>query len=81
MAGVPDINAAVYGIAVNKSDTTILNATRALWVGGAGDLSVQFANALGATVVLKAAGDGALIPISVVRVMAATTATDVVALY
>lgn len=66
--------------AVTKSDTTILENVRALWVGGAGDLAVQ-AKAGNPTITFKGVAAGSIVPIKAARVMAATTATDIVALY
>ena len=68
------------GAAVTKSDTTDLGVTRALWVGGAGDLAVQFVDSA-TTVTLTGVPAGTLLPIQVTKVMAATTATSIVALY
>lgn len=62
--------------AVTPSDSTVLTS-RAVWVGGAGDLSVRLSGATGTTVVFTAVPAGTLLPISVVRVMAATTATNI----
>jgi hypothetical protein len=65
--------------AVTPSDTTELNC-RALYIGGTGnvvvhmpnrDVSVTFSNVLAGTV----------LPVSVRRVLVATTATNIVALY
>lgn len=68
------------GAAVTPSDTTVLAPTRGLWVGGAGNLTVDFAD--GTTdVLLTAPIVGTIYPISVVKVKAATTATVIVALY
>lgn len=68
------------GVAVTKSDTTVLAPTRGIYVGGAGSLTVDFAD--GTTdVVITAPPVGTLLPISVVKVKAATTATLLVALY
>lgn len=62
--------------AVTPSDATALTS-RAVWVGGAGDLSVRLSGATGTTVVFTAVPAGSLLPLSVVRVMAATTATNI----
>jgi hypothetical protein len=62
--------------AVTPSDSTAL-VSRAVWVGGAGDLSVRLSGASSTTVVFTAVPAGSLLPISVVRVMAATTATNI----
>lgn len=80
MATLRETSGASSGVAVTKSDSTVLSPTRALWVGGAGDLSVIFA---GDTAAVTIAGvlAGTLLPFQVTKVMAATTATNVVALY
>lgn len=68
------------GVAVTTSDTTVLAPTKGLYVGGAGNLTVDFAN--GTTdVLITAPVAGGIIPISVVKVKVATTATAIVALY
>ena len=68
------------GVAVTKSDSTLLARTAALYVGGTGDVVVQFI-AGGTSVTFKAVPAGTVLRIAVVRVMAATGASDVVALY
>lgn len=77
-------NSAVYsasnGVAVTKSDATVLPVTRGLWVGGAGNLSVIFTAATSA-VTITGVPAGTLLPIQVTKVMDATTATDMLALY
>lgn len=75
-----DVAGAYKGVAVTKSDSTIIPATRGVWVGGTGNLSVVFAGD-SATVVLESVPAGYLMPIQVVKVMDATTATAIVALY
>lgn len=66
--------------AVTPSDSTDLTNARALWVGGAGNLVVQcLDNSASVTIVIPTAG--VLLPLFVKRVMAATTATNIVALY
>lgn len=68
------------GVAVTKSDTTVLAPTRGIFVGGTGNLTVDFAD--GTTdVLITAPVVGTILPISVVKVKAATTATAIVALY
>lgn len=62
--------------AVTPSDSTALTS-RAVWVGGAGDLSVRLSGTPSTTVVFTAVPAGTLLPISVVRIMAATTATNI----
>lgn len=67
------------GLAVVPSDTTIVNC-RAIYVGGAGDVAVKFP---GATVVtFKAPPVGTILPLNIQggQIMAATTATLLLAL-
>lgn len=70
---------ATTSTAVTPDDATAL-ASRAVWVGGGGNLSVRLSGAPTTTVVFTAVPDGTLLPLSVVRVMAATTATNIVVL-
>jgi hypothetical protein len=79
----PNPNSASYASAVTKSDSTVLTATRGLWVGGAGNVTVTMAgeNPQGAVTFVGVAA-GTLLPISVVKVMDTnTTATDMLALW
>ena len=72
---------ATSGVAVTKSDSTVLPVTRGLWVGGAGDVAVIFT---GDTAALTLAGvtAGSMLPVQVTKVMSTnTTATLIVALY
>lgn len=76
------LNFATYSTAadITKSDTTILNC-RAIYVGGAGDVTVKPQS--GATAVtFKAPPVGTILPVQIDggMVMAATTATLLVAL-
>ena len=76
------INFASYGSAsaVTVSDTTPV-VCRAIYVGGAGNLSVQMGPGA-ATVVITAPPVGSILPLAIEngRIMAATTATALVAL-
>lgn len=67
---------------VTKSDVTDLTttATKGLWVGTAGDLTVKLAGDSGSTV-LKNVASGTYVPGSFQKVMLATTATDIVSFY
>jgi hypothetical protein len=69
-------------VAVAPSDTNDLGfVTRGLYVGGAGDVTVNMVNS-GATVLFKAVPAGTLLPISTSRVLATgTTATSIVAVW
>lgn len=71
---------AAYAVAVTPSDSTVLTTTRALFVGGAGNLSVVMAGN-GATVVFTGVTAGSIIPIRVTKVLAATTATNITAVW
>lgn len=64
---------------VTPSDTTDLTGARAVWVGGAGTLSVKCVDDT-ATVSLVVPA-GTLLPLFLSRVMAATTATSIVVFY
>lgn len=66
--------------AVTKSDVTDLGRTRALWVGGTGNLAVTMAD--DTVVVFTAVPAGSWLWIQVQKVRAtSTTATNIVALY
>jgi hypothetical protein len=66
---------------VTASDTTDLTGARALYVGGGGDVALRAVNSSETTVTLVGVPTGTILPIRVTRVMAATTATSIVALY
>ena len=66
--------------AVTPSDSTVLENTRALYVGVAGDVAVTLVE--GGSVTLVGVNAGTILPIQVVAVLATgTTATSIVALY
>jgi hypothetical protein len=65
--------------AVTPSDSTDLTGARAIWVGVAGNLVLKGVDDSSAVTLVVPAG--VLIPVFVARVMAATTATSLVALY
>lgn len=66
--------------AVVPSDTTVIPATKGLYVGVAGDVSVVMAD--GSAITFKALAAGVIHKLSVTEVKATgTTATDIVALY
>lgn len=65
--------------AVTPSDSTVLVGVRALWIGGAGTVSViAYGDSTAVSIVVPA---GTLLPIFAKKVMAATTATSIVAFY
>ena len=66
---------------VTKSDATVLAPTRAVFVGGAGNLAVIMADDDSA-VTIPGVVAGSVLQISVTKVMSTnTTATNIVALY
>jgi hypothetical protein len=72
---------AVTFVAVTKSDSTVLPLTRALYVGGAGNVAVVDGAGSDA-VTFTGVTAGSILPIRVRKVMSTnTTATSIVALY
>lgn len=73
-------NSAQDGVAVTPSDTLVFNPPlTALWVGGAGALTVVTAQ--GSSLLFSAVAAGVLIPLQVAKVMATgTVATAIVGL-
>lgn len=79
MASHTDTASARGGFAVTPNNDTVFSTSRALFIGVAGDVCVDFAEG-GTNVVLKGAGPG-ILPVQVTRVYATnTTATDIVRL-
>lgn len=71
---------ATDGVAVTPSDSTVLTTTRALFVGGAGDLAVEMAS--GNALTFAGVTAGSILPVRVTRIKATgTTATNIVALW
>jgi hypothetical protein len=73
------VHPVITGVAVTKSDTTVIPNTRGLWVGVGGAVTVRWLD--GTTVELAGVQNGTLLPIQVDQVRAATTASSIVALY
>lgn len=69
------------GLPVTKSDSTDLSqVSRALYIGGTGDVTVIMRT--GTQLTFSAVPSGALLPISVKRVMSTgTTATNIIAIW
>jgi hypothetical protein len=68
------------GVAVVKSDATVLPGTSGLYVGGAGDVAVRWVD--GGTTTISAVPVGSVLDISVDQVLSTgTTATLILALY
>jgi hypothetical protein len=74
-----DISGAWGGAVVTPSDATILPTTRGLWIGVTGNVTVEFASTT--TPVELTNVPVGILPVQVIRVLAATTATGIVALY
>lgn len=72
---------AVKVAAVTASDSTDLTGARGLFVGGAGNVAVRMVGDPDTTVTLTGVTAGSILPLRVTRVMAATTATNITALY
>ena len=72
---------AIDAAPVSSSNTTSLSPrTRALWIGGAGNISVVFES--GSAVTIENIPDGTLLPLRVSRVNeTGTSATSILALY
>jgi hypothetical protein len=76
--GVNLSDPAAHAEEITKSDSTQLNCSRALYIGGTGDLTVQMKD--GDVVTFQDIPAGTILPIRVVKVMNATTATNIVLL-
>jgi hypothetical protein len=71
---------ATDGVAVTPSDSTVLTTTRAIFVGGAGNLAVVMAS--GNSLTLTGVTAGSLLPMRVTKVKSTgTTATNIAALW
>lgn len=75
-----DVGSVASAAAVTPSDSAYIATTKGIYVGGAGNLAVEFAN--GTTATFTAISIGIIHPISVRKVLATgTTATTILALY
>ena len=74
---------AINAKAITPADSDLTNFTRAIWVGGAGDLAVRMEGDLGdQDVTFVAVTAGALLPIVAKQIRSTgTTATNIVALF
>jgi hypothetical protein len=73
-------SAAFRAVAVTKSDDTVYDPPlQSLWIGGTGNVAVIPAGQ-DDVVTFTAVGDGVLLPIAVSKVMAATSATNIIGL-
>lgn len=79
-----DADPAIDGVAVTPADGSDLprGLCNGLWIGGAGNVAVEFNNTSRATVVFLGCTAGSILPIKAIKVRAtSTTATNIVALY
>lgn len=68
-------------VAVTKSDVTVLAPTRAIYVGTAGNITVKMAGPDENVLELANVPSGSILPLCVTQVRAATTASNIVALF
>lgn len=68
------------GASVTPSDSATIGRTRALYIGGSGDVAVRFSNGNTATHVAVPAGSVLMVEVDMV-LSAGTTATSIVAWY
>jgi len=66
-------------VALTKSDSTVIRTSRALYVGGGGNVVAKMNS--GAIVTFTAVPGGTILPIQITQLRDATTASNVVALY
>lgn len=71
---------AAKAVAVTPSDSTTLPVTRGLYVGSLGDVVVDMAEE-GTSITFANVANGTMLPIQVTKVKAATSATNILALY
>ncbi len=64
--------------AVVPSDSTVLEVTRGLYIGGSGDIAATMQD--GGSVTFVGLLAGVIYPLAVIKVKAASTATNIVAL-
>jgi hypothetical protein len=75
------VGSVAYGVAVTKSDSTVLNGTRALYIGGTGDVAVRMEGGQN-SLTFSAVPSGTTLPIRVDQVLSTgTTATLILALW
>jgi hypothetical protein len=69
------------GIAITPSDSTDLTGVKQIYVGGAGNLAVRLRRDPATTLTFIAPPVGTVLDVEVTRVMAATTATNLLGFY
>lgn len=78
--GLDAIIAPTRAVAVTKSDSTVLEPTRSLWIGGAGDLVVEYVDNPGVAITHVGVPVGEFLG-QFIKVLNATTCTNIVARY
>ena len=78
---VSPTGAAGDGALLVPADTDLVKNARALYIGGAGDVEVQFSDGNQNIVTFVGVLAGTILAISVKQVRASTSATNVIALY
>ena len=74
---------AANALVITKSDSTVFTqATRYLYVGGAGNIKVDMVGAANTPIIFNGVAAGTILPLRVTKVYSAnTTATNIVGLY
>jgi hypothetical protein len=68
-------------VAITKSDSTDLTGVKQIYVGGTGTVVVRLTRAPTTDITFAAVPVGTVLKLNVTRVMAATTATNLIGLY
>lgn len=68
-------------VAITPNDTTDLTGIKQIYVGGTGALAVKLTRDPNTVITFSAVPVGTVFKLSVTRVMAATTATNLIGLY
>lgn len=80
MANIEKTEPARSAAEVTFNDSSLINPTRAIYVGSTGNVKVDFVD--GTTVTFSSVSAGTLLPIRVNKIYSTgTTATDIIALY
>lgn len=69
------------GVAITPNDSTDLTGIKQIYIGGAGNLAVRLVRDPNTTLTFTAPPVGSVMKLHVTRVMAATTATNLIGLY
>lgn len=82
--GLGVLNQGLNAAAVSPSDTTVVGPTRGLYVGTSSSAQlvvIMYDDNTATSITLKNVIAGTIYPLNVKKVMAATTASDIVAIY